>query len=314
MLDSLSKLIISPRAVQIEITNRCNLSCKMCPRSKLNIKEEDIDYTIFSKIVQRLKKGMRVILTGWGEPLLHPHILDMVNNCKRNGLFVECTTNGTLLTYEIMRKLIGLELDSITFSLDSLNNTNALDMRHHNAYITSIIETFTILKGARHKPRIILQPTLHRDKESDIYEIIKFAKRLKLDSVNIARLDTRFNPDIQTPTTQEEKEMLKKIIRLSKMLKIRIDLKPYAMFYGVKGSIYRSFRGLLFPFKKICPKPLDSIYIRVDGKVMPCCGLPNLIIGDILTQDLRDIFEKSKKEFFLNQAKMCSGCNVYKMS
>ena len=87
-----------PSQAQIEITNRCNLTCKMCPRDYFNLLKEDMPLETFKKIVDRLENITLLTLTGWGEPLVHPHIFEMITYCKERSHKVKLTTNGTLLT------------------------------------------------------------------------------------------------------------------------------------------------------------------------------------------------------------------------
>ena len=116
-----------PERIQIEITNRCNYTCGMCPRESFNLPEKDISPDLFKKIIDRLapfsEKGMEtpynVTLTGWGEPLLHPALMDMIVYTKDKGHNVGVTTNGLLLA-PCIDKFIGKALDKLTISLDSV--------------------------------------------------------------------------------------------------------------------------------------------------------------------------------------------------
>ena len=74
-----------PKQVQIEVTNRCNMDCHMCPREDLAIELEHMDWDKFVKVVDQLKFKEDITLTGWGEPFLHPRIFDMVEYCKERG-------------------------------------------------------------------------------------------------------------------------------------------------------------------------------------------------------------------------------------
>ena len=58
MLDTFQRLRyhlpLKPRQVQIEITNRCNMDCPMCPREDLNIELEHMDWSKFVTVVDKL--------------------------------------------------------------------------------------------------------------------------------------------------------------------------------------------------------------------------------------------------------------------
>ena len=62
----------APKVVQFGVTNKCNLNCVMCTRDFFNLEEKHMSYSIFKELVDNLQGVKEVILTGWGEPLLHP--------------------------------------------------------------------------------------------------------------------------------------------------------------------------------------------------------------------------------------------------
>src|SRR5574337_1234727 len=43
-----------PERIQIEITNRCNCACGMCPRESFNLPEKDIPLDLFKKIIDNI--------------------------------------------------------------------------------------------------------------------------------------------------------------------------------------------------------------------------------------------------------------------
>jgi len=58
-----------------------------------------------------------VHLQGWGEPLLHPSILSMLEVAKKVGTRVSFTTNGSLLGADICKDIISLGVDAVGISL-----------------------------------------------------------------------------------------------------------------------------------------------------------------------------------------------------
>ena len=103
----LSKMYIEP-------TNGCNLECRTCIRNGWEEPLGQMDRQIFSRIVEGLRNFSpvpSVFFGGFGEPLSHPDIVDMVAQVKSIGAAVELITNGTLLTKEMSNQLIESGLD-----------------------------------------------------------------------------------------------------------------------------------------------------------------------------------------------------------
>lgn len=84
------------KKIYIEITNRCNLSCEFC--QPLNRKYQDLSIDQFEYILQQvLPYGRFVYLHVKGEPLIHPDFDQILNLCDQYHVYVQLTTNTTLL-------------------------------------------------------------------------------------------------------------------------------------------------------------------------------------------------------------------------
>ena len=84
------------RKIQVNVTDACNLSCSHCNRccdsavSKAHISVSDID-----KMCSEVKGVNRVCLAG-GEPMLHPHIEEIIQAIRSAGKIarIDLLTNG----------------------------------------------------------------------------------------------------------------------------------------------------------------------------------------------------------------------------
>lgn len=109
-----------PSAVWIEPTNVCNLKCIMCPNSIIEQKNKGfMELDLYKKIVDEIKAfASYVILCISGESLLHKDFPKMVKIAKQNGLVIYLSTNATVLTRDLSRKILQAGLDWINFSFD----------------------------------------------------------------------------------------------------------------------------------------------------------------------------------------------------
>ena len=84
------------KKVYVEITNRCNLSCSFCSKTKRKYRDLSIDE--FRLIINKIKPYTDYIyLHVKGEPLLHKDLDDFLKICDDNKIFVNITTNGVFL-------------------------------------------------------------------------------------------------------------------------------------------------------------------------------------------------------------------------
>jgi len=89
-----------PRIIFIEPTNYCNYKCTICPITSMKRKKGFMNLDLFKKIVDEASNiGIkRINLQMYGEPLLHPKLLEMIRYAKSKKSFeVWFDTNVYLL-------------------------------------------------------------------------------------------------------------------------------------------------------------------------------------------------------------------------
>ena len=87
--------------VYIEPTSRCNLTCRTCIRNNWDELQGDMSEKVFERVITGLRAlpaPPKVTFGGFGEPLTHPQIAEMVRQAKSVAGPVELITNGILLT------------------------------------------------------------------------------------------------------------------------------------------------------------------------------------------------------------------------
>jgi MoaA/NifB/PqqE/SkfB family radical SAM enzyme len=87
---------------------------------------------------------------GYGEPLSHPNILNMIEHAKRQGHRVSLITNGILLTEEISRELINLNLDMLWGSMDGASPECYTDV-HLGDSLPLVIKNLTSLRTQKYQ-------------------------------------------------------------------------------------------------------------------------------------------------------------------
>ncbi|MHB1415515.1 MAG: radical SAM protein [Chloroflexota bacterium] len=118
--------------VHVEPTTSCNLSCRTCVRQSWEEPLGFMEMDTFHRLVEGLRpiSSLRsVSFWGIGEPLLHPHIVEMVALAKGLGARTEIITNGLLLTRKKSAALIEAGLDSLVVSVDGVSEERYEDVR-----------------------------------------------------------------------------------------------------------------------------------------------------------------------------------------
>ncbi len=300
-----------PKNVQIEVTNRCNMDCPMCPREDLPIHLEHMEWDTFTQVVDRLVDREPLTLTGWGEPFLHPKIFEMIAYCKVRGHRVLITSNGLFAKPDIVDRILQSDLDVLTFSLDSVAGNENVEHGHTNASVNRNIETLAARRD-RAKLSLRLQATLHAGCEDDLYGVIRFAGQLGIETVNVGRLDNAHAPDLKRPGPDAEKRIYRTAQSAADAAGVQLDWLQYAVSRGPTRWAYRLLRKRLHRSGKYCLKTFDNAYISREGHVTPCCLLPQAQMGNVLSEDLKSIWQSGKfNEFREHYRDTCGSCDLW---
>lgn len=116
--------------IYIEPTNRCNFNCTFCVRENMNRIYNNISLEHIQQIINALPRGSYISLLGNGEPLLHPHIYDIVQYASEHQVFASIITNASALNEENRKKLIRSAPSRVQISFESIDKeTNEQIMR-----------------------------------------------------------------------------------------------------------------------------------------------------------------------------------------
>ena len=115
-----------PRSVVLELTEVCNLRCKMCfywgetgcfTNSKNEKKPAELELELIEQVVDYLTPSKPLYSLFGGEPLIYPHFEEVIRMVKNAGSFIDTPTNGTLLS-QYAKMLVQTEFDLVRVSID----------------------------------------------------------------------------------------------------------------------------------------------------------------------------------------------------
>ncbi len=276
-------MIPESNELRLEVTTKCNYSCIICPRDKLtrNIETMDIDLfkDIFDKINSETSQYNTLTFPGLGEPLLDESLDGKIIYAKKRDYTVLILTNGSLLTVDRFKRLEGIGVDSIRVSI--YGNTQ----ESYNA--------------------------VHGTKNSDLFQRIKE----NLTEISRIRKNTTLLLTYNLVNECNDRDMESWI----EYWKDKVDLlEVWRPHNWVDGKDYRELQKEKL---KTCGRPFNTpLQIQVDGTVNMCCfdfdG--QLLLGDLKTQTLEEIFESSmfkkilkyhKSGDFAESGLICGNCD-----
>jgi organic radical activating enzyme len=145
-----------PFFLNLEPTNACQLDCLFCSRQMSERPLGRVDLGTAAALMDEVARhpGTAVRFTGWGEPLLHPQIDELVKIVKERGIPLKIYTNGLALTDALTDAILALEVDDLQFSMQGLNEKQYLFNRVGGDYekLCRNIERVSRKRGGQKKP------------------------------------------------------------------------------------------------------------------------------------------------------------------
>ena len=269
------------KRIYVEITNICNLSCSFCSKSKKAKKSMSIEN--FEKILKRIDGYTDYIyLHVKGEPLLHPHLKEILELCKKYNKKVTITTNGTLLK----------EKKNILLNNDSIRQINVSLHCEQNkeTYFEDIFESVEQLS----------------EKINVVYRIWTL-KEMILDSKSTKIVD-KLMRYYGLSMEVVEKLYMEPNVKIKENLYVN---KANQFLWPDVDNDYENKTGY-------CHALQEQLAILVDVTVVPCCldSEGEIRLGNILTTKLETILENPRIEAMIQgfrnrqvTEELCKHCN-----
>lgn len=261
-----------PTAVDIEVTNRCPLACIHCPRTyrdRLGFPVEvgDINRERALSLLRELRGIRRVAFQGYGEPLVYPHLFDLLAEARRLRIYSTFSTSAAVVSRPIVDGLCENPPDLLTFSCD------VVEMRYDEGVRRNLnLDLFrenvsAIVRAVRSSGRgtVILMHTCLVGKNHRMLEsIVRFAAEMGIPSVDMSELNLSYLwqwRDALLPPSREA--MLADVDasrRVGKDLGVRASLTPQM---ELPDELRRGCRYLW-----------QHPFVTWQGELTPCCARP----------------------------------------
>jgi MoaA/NifB/PqqE/SkfB family radical SAM enzyme len=252
--------------VQIGVTSRCNARCLYCPRGSAGASwvDADLDFDLFRILLPQLSTH-HVHLQGWGEPFLHPRLLDMVRAAKAGDLKTGTTSNGVLIDADMAEAIVGSGLDILALSLAGVAARH--DAARRGAPFAAAMAAMEALAGAkargrRAKPAVHVAYMLLRSDISDLEALPALLAGRGVAQVVVSTLDYLPDPELADEaffpmTSAEHEAFCARIGRAAEAFK--------------KAGIVLHCRPPSPERLPGCPEnPARALVVDAQGRVSPC--------------------------------------------
>jgi len=243
-----------PHTVTIETTRMCNLKCRMCPLRTLPRGNKFVEPRLVKRVCSELHPYLdKIIFLGLGEPLMHPRFFELLEIANSYNVRTEFTTNGTLVTEKVARKLIDHKVYKVNFSVDGATKKTFESMRN-GADFTQVLSNIRRLSRMENAPILEFEFVCKKENIDELPEVVEMAGMMGVDAVRtlypmtFSKKDSIDNIDILKLS-----DIFDKATDVSKRNGVDVYLKP------------------LTPCPMKCVELWSRPYITIEGNVRPCC-------------------------------------------
>jgi SynChlorMet cassette radical SAM/SPASM protein ScmE len=296
----------TPEEAEISITGRCNLKCRYCFYADEMAARNDLTTAEWEKAFRKLSsaKLLRVILTG-GEVFTRPDIFQLIDSIIAGRMRYSILTNGTLVDERVVGELKKgnrlKRLDSIQVSIDGsspeIHNISRPDS------FEKALRGLILLQ--RSEFPVTARVTIGKNNVRDMDE----TARLLLEDVGLASFTTCDASPIGAGCScgdelaLDHRDILKAGLSLEALLekypgRINAQAGPLAVL-----RMYRRMEEIMagegepdpsrMGHLAACAGVFDRLAILHDGSVVPCSMLHDMVMGNILNDDLEELWRGS---------------------
>lgn len=306
--------LINHRLIDLfwECTLTCNAKCKHCG-SSAEKKQYDGELTTeeiksaFKQIANDMDASKILINVTGGEPLVRKDLCEVMEYATNElGFHWGMTTNGILLTEENIEKLRKANMETISISIDGIEETHNKFRGVPNSY-QIIINNIKNLKKAGYVKHIQVTTVFHKENINQMKELYQIMLELGLDSWRLVSMDPigRANENDNLLLNGKEIKQLLDFIK-SKKKDRRLELT-----YGCPGFLGLEYEKEVRKHYFYCRTGINVASILYNGDLFVCPNVPRikkLIQGNIKTDNFNDVWNNKYKEFRTKDRTKCDKC------
>jgi radical SAM protein with 4Fe4S-binding SPASM domain len=323
-----------PRHLQLEVTSACNLSCAMCLvsyRPRIGRATGAFPMELFRRLLDETPSLTRLTLQGLGEPLLQPHLMEMVELAVARGIEVGFNSNAMLLTRARADRLVALGLDWLHVSLDGATAAThegiraGVDFARVTRNLRGLMEARRAAGSAKPWVRVVF--VAMRRNVAELPLLVRRLGEWGVDELHVQGLSHDF-ADTDPSGSYAEIRAFAATESLAGMDSAEVaDVFDLAQAAAAECGV--SLRlptpdaapSPREPGRPGCTWPWDAAYVTSRGTVQPCCmvmGDDRATLGSLEDGDLASVWHNEAYQAFRaalltdEPPEVCRGCSLYR--
>ncbi|RJR24508.1 radical SAM protein [Candidatus Microgenomates bacterium] len=327
-----------PELITITVTNRCNFNCPGCSSNsplytRKNGKVKEVSLKDIKKVIDEVAVFKPFIYLNGGEPTLRDDLVEIIKYVKSKKLVCSFTTNGSLLTPDLLEKLVKAKLDFLSVSIDGPKEFHDKIRGFKGAFDRAVsgLESLRLLKN-KYKvsyPHVRLASIIYPENINNSKYIINLANNLKVNELGFGFL--MYYPEkiigMQKKFVEKNKTGGEEPIglKIDNNYRFNFDEKKYLnflaylkkskipYFFAYQGNQYKEYfdPGVFPSNKSVCLTPWNNLLIHPNGDLGVCQGFRfgSIYKSSILKQWNSEEMVRFRKKRAQGPFPVCFRCN-----
>lgn len=278
-----------------EITPRCNMNCKHCLFFGSNEKgiEEELTTNQVYKIIENVAKDKKVtaIWLSGGEPLLRKDIVSICQKITDCGMVPSLSTNGILLTENLIKQLYQAGVHYMHLSIDGANSTTHDSLRGVPGSFDTLLSKMDLLKDLPIQIGASFMVT--EESVEEMEQVLEIAKEKHLSVLSFY---------LVAELGRGAKNFKEDKVDLSKRLREKIKKMKENDLQGLKLEVFRADGCDNESEKYVLQECKGDHFLNItyDGKLGACPWLmkseEGFTVGSLLENDFIELRNKCQLE------------------
>jgi SynChlorMet cassette radical SAM/SPASM protein ScmE len=323
-----SRVMRTPRKLDIDITARCNLRCRYCYFfHNPAVDYRDLPTEEWLKFFDELGAlGVMDVTLAGGEPFIREDLTTLLEGLVRNRMRFTLLSNGALIDDEMAAFIARTgRCECVQISVDGSCAEVHDTCRGHGAFNGAVRGIRTL---SRYRVNVAVRVTVHRHNVDDLANIAHFL----LEELGLPGFGTnsagylgtcRLNADDVMLTIAERQLAMATLLRLTAKYDGRISANAGPLTDGRMWRRMEEARAENAPAfhnggrLTACGCPSNKISVRADGAIVPCSMLAHVELGRINQDSLAEVWQnsealsqlRSRHTIPLTGFEFCAGCS-----
>ncbi|WP_136795697.1 MULTISPECIES: radical SAM/SPASM domain-containing protein [Desulfosediminicola] len=268
-------------SVELELSRVCNLRCVYCYASSGEPLTNELSLAEIYDIIDQAKGlgAKKIIVLGGGEPMLYPHLREVIDYILAGDMVVELFTNGINLTEEFATWLYQRQV-GVVLKMNSREEAVQDSLAGRKGAYTTIVKAMSALRYAGYPDEhssLGVETIICKQNYDELPELWRWARRRGITPY----VETLTNQGRATEGEQLEVEPEKVKAMFEELA--RIDREEFECGWTPHPPLVASH----------CARHEYSCTVTTTGEIQPCPGV-SVSAGSTRQQSLAEIIRQSR--------------------